>query len=42
MKETDFIKQWFKEALSGDVTCFNNILTFYHAQLFAYALKICR
>ncbi len=42
MKEADFIKQWFEEATHGNVSCFNNILTYYHGKLYAYALKICR
>lgn len=42
MKEADYIRQWYNEAMHGNVSCFSNILTYYHAQLFSYALKICR
>jgi RNA polymerase sigma factor (sigma-70 family) len=42
MKESILTKQWFEEARRGNKTCLNNLLTFYHAQLLSYAMKICK
>ena len=42
MKENSLISQWFKEARLGNKQCFNNLLTYYYPQAYAYALKICK
>jgi RNA polymerase sigma factor (sigma-70 family) len=42
MKEETLIKTWVEEARLGNRSCFNNLITFYHAEMLAYALKICR
>jgi RNA polymerase sigma factor (sigma-70 family) len=42
MKESILITQWFEEARRGNRTCLNNLITFYHAQLLSYAMKICK
>ena len=42
MKENSHISQWFNEARLGNKQCFNNLLTFYYPQTYAYALKICK
>ncbi len=41
MKETDLILSWISEARRGNKSCFNNLITFYHAEMLSYALKIC-
>ena len=42
MKEEALIKNWVEEARLGNRSCFNNLITFYHSEMLAYALKICR
>ena len=42
MKESILISQWFEEARRGNKGCFNNLITYYHAQMLSYAMKICR
>jgi RNA polymerase sigma factor (sigma-70 family) len=42
MKESELITSWVEEAQRGSRSCFNNLITFYHAEMLAYALKICR
>ncbi|MEO8398970.1 MAG: sigma-70 family RNA polymerase sigma factor [Ignavibacteriaceae bacterium] len=42
MKDTNLILQWFNEARLGNKQCFNNLVTYYHASLLSYALKICK
>ena len=42
MKESIITTQWFEEARRGNRTCLNNLITFYHAQLLSYAMKICK
>jgi RNA polymerase sigma factor (sigma-70 family) len=41
MKEEALIKNWIEEARLGNRSCFNNLITFYHTQMLAYAMKIC-
>lgn len=42
MEEKKLISEWFLEALHGNKSSFNNLITYYHAQLLSYAYKICK
>ncbi|MFZ0452737.1 MAG: RNA polymerase sigma factor [Ignavibacteriaceae bacterium] len=42
MKESELISSWVEEARLGSRLCLNNLITFHHADMLAYALKICR
>lgn len=42
MKEEILIKSWVEEARRNNNTCFNNLITYYHTDMLAYASKICR
>ncbi len=42
VKEEALIKNWVEDAQLGNRSCFNNLIAYYHAELLAYAMKICR
>ena len=41
MADNKIISTWYGEALRGNKSCFNSLITYYHAQLLSYALRIC-
>lgn len=41
MKETKLVTEWYEEAVRGDRKGFDSLITYFHARLLSYALKIC-
>jgi RNA polymerase sigma-70 factor (ECF subfamily) len=42
MNQQVLLTTWIHEARSGNKSGFNNLITYYHAQLLSYALRICK